>query len=91
MAEVTHTSESVYGLGRAVGRGSKLWAGKVEASDLETLDTGLSTIEGVAISQQFKAVATEYLGICSISGGIITLSSNTTDLSGYLLVVGAIR
>lgn len=102
MTEATHTSEALYGLGRALGRGPRLWAGLITVSDAETIDTGLDVIEGVGSTVLEAAGPTDtggYAVIASISGGTITFGTGqlataatpVTDMTLYLLVAGAIR
>ena len=101
MAEGTHTSEAIYGLGKAVGRGGKLWCGNVTVTRAETLDTGLDTVEGVGLAKLYSATgkSDSYVGICSVSGGTLTMDTgkltepgtSVTDVDAYIIVVGAIN
>lgn len=101
MVEVTHTSEAIYGLRKAVGRGSRLWAGKVAVSDGETIDTGLDTIEGISGAMTVDAdidANTGVIGYSAVSGGTITFQAGAKDAYGaltsepfYLIVVGVVR
>jgi len=78
MVELTHTSETMYGLERSKGRGAKIWAGIIDVANGETLNTGMDHVEGCAFT---PVEATDVDGasplICvkSISGGTITFTS----------------
>lgn len=99
MAEGTHTSEAVYGLGRPIGRGPRLWCGNVQITDGETLDTGLDTIEGIG-HMKGSAPASEFITAETVSGGIITIGAGkyttvgaapAADVDAYIIVVGTVR
>ena len=75
MVEATHSSEALYGIGRALGRGARLWAGNIIVSDAETIDTGLDTLEAVTATPVEATAPTTTLRIVevqSVSGGTIT-------------------
>ena len=84
MVEATHTTESVYGLARGVGRGSKIWAANIEVTDAETLSTGLDRIEAV-IATPIEAIApTGTLKIVetkSVSAGVVTFVARQVTLT----------
>lgn len=85
MAEVTHTSSAIYSLGRAVGRGPRLVAANVVATQDETFDTGLDTLEAFAVSNAIESTAptSAFLLVSpkSVSGGTITLNVRTVTLT----------
>jgi len=99
MAEVTHTSEMMYGLERSKGHGPKIWAGIIDVADAETLDTGMDVIYGCAFT---PVEATDIDGsspvifVDSISAGVITFQSaehrgtyiDATATVAYGIVVG---
>jgi len=80
MAEATHTAEAVYGLKKAVGKGHRMWAGKITlANDGDTLDTGLDTIEACVPTPIQADISSdgylEHVSVESISGGIVTFNA----------------
>jgi len=85
MTEATHTAEAVYGLRKAVGKGARLWAGKIMVSQDDTLDTGLDTIEGISVSGAIEGTAptSNFLLVepNSVDDGEITWNARTADLS----------
>ena len=85
MAEATHTAEAIYGLRNAVGKGHRLWAGKITVSNGETVDTGLDTIEAIALTSagtNFDVSADTFDVLAgSVSGGTVTVSSAKADVT----------
>jgi len=98
MVEATHTSEALFSPRRGSGKGGKLWAGFVVVSNGETVDTGLTKIEGMSEPFFLDAdidATTPIAAYSGVSGGIITFV--VKDLDDYtaaldetcsLLVVG---
>ena len=85
MAECTHESESIYSLRKAIGKGPRLWAGKITVSDGETVDTGLDTIEAIALTPEgtnFDISADTFDVLAgSVSGGVVTVKSAKADIT----------
>ena len=85
MTECSHESESIYGLRKAVGKGPRLWAGKIEVSNGETVDTGLDTIEAIALTSEgtnFDISADTFDVLAgSVSGGVVTVKSAKADVT----------
>jgi len=85
MAEATHTSESIYGLRKAVGKGPRLWAGKITVSNGETVDTGLDTIEAIALTPEgtnFDITNDTFDTLAgSVSGGVVTVHAAVADVT----------
>lgn len=76
MVEVVHSTEAIYGLRMGVGKGSRLWAGKIVTLNGDTLDTGLDAINAVVCSQVGRHAADSttltLVEPASVSGGIVT-------------------
>ena len=85
MAEASHEGESIYGLRKAVGKGPRLWAGKIEVSDGETVDTGLDTIEAIALTSEgtnFSTTNNTFDVLAgSVSGGVVTVHAAVGDIT----------
>lgn len=100
MPEVTHTSGAIYGLRKAVGKGFRLWAGKISITDGYTLDTGLDTIEGMSglmVDDAAVDNATPIVAVSGVSAGTLTFVVGKIDdhahvvTPGWLMVVGVVR
>lgn len=102
VAEGTHTSESIFGLGKALSRGGRLWAGKISlaAHDGDYITTGLDTIEAVLYQVEDAAVDanTAIPGVKAIAAGKVTIIYAAKDAYGdpgasigYLTIVGTAR
>ena len=98
MVEATHTSEALFGLRGGGGKGPKLWAGIIEVSDGETIDTGLTKIEGM-LSPFCKDAdidaTTPIAKYSAVAGGVITFVvadiddyTNAADETCSLLIAG---
>jgi hypothetical protein len=102
MAEATHTSQQHFGLGRAQGKGPKLFAGLFAVTSGETIDTGLDTVEAVTLGRSgaFSAsTGSAFTSTSSISGGTLTMATcgststqaSITDATVYVMAVGSTR
>lgn len=102
MAEVTHTSESVYGLKRGLSRGGHIWAGKVSLAnhDGDYINTGLDTIESVFFQVGDAAVdnVTASVVVSDITAGKVTFLTGKIDdntdpgaVIGWVTVIGTAR
>lgn len=95
MTEAIHTSEMMFGLNAGRGKGPKVWAGLVEASDAETLDTGLDVIDSITTGAS-GAPADEFIVAETVSGGTITFGTGqytaaatpVADVAAYVTVIG---
>ena len=102
MVEGAHTSEAIYGLRKAVGKGPRLWAGNIIiAADDDTLDTGLDPIEAISamlVSDAAVDADTPIVVVTEISAaGIIKFHTGklgaygAVAATGYLMVIGVAR
>lgn len=100
-AEGTHTSESVYGLSKALSRGGRLWAGKISiAADDDILTTGLDTIESVGVQAEELAAVdadTPVVVVSDVSKGTVTFHTGklgaygATAAPAWVIVIGTAR
>jgi len=92
------------GLRRSKGKGAKIWAGAIVVTSGETLDTGLSHIEGASFTTVEATdvdAATTYTWISSHTGGTITFkvseiatygtTGTSADRVVYGIVVGRVE
>lgn len=86
MAEATHSAEAIFALGRAVGRGPRLWAGKITVSNGETLDTGLDKLYAAVVTPSGTNFSItndtfDHVDINDVSGGTITFNAAVADIT----------